>query len=1345
MSLNFKAIVAGFFILMSHAVLQSQSINFGGSGLSGESINNQTSLYFSPNNKLFDLQQDTIIWDYKISRDSSRPEDETSTILDSNQIALIKNNTLNYDDDGTPHWITSREPIGLTVMGTVSRLGSTDAIANFKRTIPEIPIASFRINAGGPSLTYNNEIFSADTNFIGGKIFENTNATVSALFQKERSASAPTFEYAFSVPNGNYEVILHFAEIYFGATGGGSGGLGNRVFDVEGEGINLLDNYDIFADVGAQTAVSKTFFVSVTDGELNLIFDAEGSDGVNQPKVSAIEVFSFSQYPGISIDNIVAQHNIIGDEISTLEIAASGGNPSADFTFAIAGEPDGIFIEPISGLIYGTLSPSAVFGGPENNGVHQVLVTVSKLGSLEATREFIWSITDGSSNFWFAKNENETYTARHECSFVQAGDKFYLLGGRENAQTIDIYDYSTDTWNSLVNSAPVEFNHFQAIEYQGLIWIIGAFKTNNFPYETPADYIWAFNPSTQEWIQGPEIPPSRKRGSAGLVTYNNKFYILAGNTIGHSGGYVNWFDEYDPATGIWTELSNAPRARDHFNSAIIDGKLYAASGRLSGGAGGVFGPVIPEVDVYDFTTESWITLPSSKNIPTPRAAAIVANFENKLVISGGESLAITSAFAVTEIFDPVSQSWSVGAPLNHQRQGAQGIVSGNGIFVVGGSPNRGGGNQKNMEFYGQDNPVGSASRTSILSADDVVSFAIGETKTISVTNSGGNIGTLIKNITLTGADANEFTIDSGDIPFKLIAANATHDIIISYTGDAQEKNATLTITYNNSDCLIIDLHVPIDGLTYNGTSWIPYAPDETTVLDNAYIISGDFTVISDIEVNNLIVQPDASLVVEAGKAITINGDINVNGNGVIELNSNSLSYSSLIANGVVNGNVLYKRHVNNTALPGESGSNDLISPPLSGQAFDEFVTTIGNTNIVSNSTNTLYLFGPFNKEFSTYMTYANTETAALEAGTGYRAASTDNRTFTFTGTVNTGIIPVIITNSGPAFQQWNLIGNPYPSYIDLETFLSTNTFAFGENSTAIYGYDADASDGWVVWNQAYAQSHTDALITPGQGFFVATESEEATINFLPSMRVKGTSDDFIAGRSASSLPGFLTLSLNQNDKKYHTYFYFNPNASRGLDKGYDAQIWGGSAPNFGLFSYLVEENAGLPMVIQSVGENDYTNIKIPLGINANAGVQISISIFENTLPSTIAIYLEDQLSQTLVQLNNSGFVFTPSIRLNGPGRFFLTFRENALSTDTSIFDTLNIFNDVQTQSIVISGLITESARARLYDVQGRKVLSNALQLYTTTQHIDISGLEKGIYIISIQSVSKKITKKLIIR
>jgi len=46
------------------------------------------------------------------------------------------------------------------------------------------------------------------------------------------------------------------------------------------------------------------------------------------------------------------------------------------------------------------------------------------------------------SQNWIEKNEEQSYTARHECSFVQAGDKFILFGGRESAQTLDVYDYA---------------------------------------------------------------------------------------------------------------------------------------------------------------------------------------------------------------------------------------------------------------------------------------------------------------------------------------------------------------------------------------------------------------------------------------------------------------------------------------------------------------------------------------------------------------------------------------------------------------------------------------------------------------------------------------------------------------------------------------------------------------------------------------------------------------------------------------------------------------------------------------------------------------------------------------
>jgi len=151
---------------------------------------------------------------------------------------------------------------------------------------------SLRINAGGPEVTYEGNVYAEDQNFTGGKVFSNPSAQVPTLYQTERSAFPPSFSYNIPLEDGDYNVILHFAEIYWGATDGGAAGVGKRVFDVVMEGITVLNNYDINALVGPQTVVTENFIVTIQDGALNINFDA--SDGTDQPKLSAIEILSVS-------------------------------------------------------------------------------------------------------------------------------------------------------------------------------------------------------------------------------------------------------------------------------------------------------------------------------------------------------------------------------------------------------------------------------------------------------------------------------------------------------------------------------------------------------------------------------------------------------------------------------------------------------------------------------------------------------------------------------------------------------------------------------------------------------------------------------------------------------------------------------------------------------------------------------------------------------------------------------------------------------------------------------------------------------------------------------------------
>jgi hypothetical protein len=415
--------------------------------------------------------------------------------------------------------------------------------------------------------------------------------------------------------------------------------------------------------------------------------------------------------------------------------------------------------------------------------------------------------TPGAAQVWTDMNESEAYVPRHEASFVQAGDKFYLFGGREQARRIDVYDYATNAWTSLTGSpsqAPLEFNHFQATEYQGLIWVIGAFRTNNFPNEAPAESIYVFDPANRRWMEGPEIPAGRRRGGGGLAVHDDKFYVVAGNQQGHSGGYIAWFDEYDPYTGEWTVLDDAPRARDHFHAAVVGDKLYAAGGRQTGGPGGTFAPLIPEVDVFDFASGTWSTLPPASNLPTPRAGTATAVFNGKIMVIGGEGNGL--AYNTVEGLDPNTGQWQTLASLNHRRHGTQAIVSGAGVYVAAGSPNQGGGNQRNMEVYNANAPAGEPSVSSVLSAPQQAVVFSGAPRAISLAHAVGNVGAFITDVSLTGENAADFLVitpGSGD-PF-LIPVGGARDILLEYIGTAPLSSAMLNVNYNGQQTAIVEI------------------------------------------------------------------------------------------------------------------------------------------------------------------------------------------------------------------------------------------------------------------------------------------------------------------------------------------------------------------------------------------------------------------------------------------------------------------------------------------------------------------------------------------------------------
>jgi hypothetical protein len=552
------------------------------------------------------------------------------------------------------------------------------------------------------------------------------------------------------------------------------------------------------------------------------------------------------------------------------------------------------------------------------------------------------------------------------------------------------------------------------------------------------------------------------------------------------------------------------------------------------------------------------------------------------------------------------------------------------------------------------------------------------------------------------------------------------------------------------------VNLAYDGLLFMNNAWIPNAPSDITALDNALVLDGTYTVGSSIALNNLTVNDIGTIDVLEGESIELTGDL-IN-NGDVILNSSSNQYASLIVDGTVTEDVVYKRHVNVNA---SSGGNDLISAPVTGQAFGAFAAV--NANIVSNqNTTTEKLFGPFDKATETYLTFdTNVPSEAsviLNPGIGYRAASTDDGTFEFKGTVNTGAVNVDIFNSGgtathPATHpEWNLIGNPYPSYIKLSDFLTLNNNAFLSSSAAVYGYNGDTSNGWKIWNMAYALANPNSIITPGQGFFVSSELSTGMMVFNPSFRTNASGnalldDDFIDDRAANSSDiAYLELAMNSNLNSYSTDFYFTDMASRGLDPGYDASAFNGIAPNYAIYSRLIENSAGLDMSIQSVSFNDLNNnLIIPLGLNAAQGEQIIVSMSNITLPSDVNVYLEDNLTNTFTLLNSNDYNFTAENNLSGIGRFYLRFETTSLGTVDNELNELLVYTTENPRDIVIKGTLLNTTKAMLYDITGREVLFQSLDVDKSLQTIDVNTLSSGVYIFYIQSATSNTSRKIIIK
>jgi len=145
-------------------------------------------------------------------------------------------------------------------------------------------LPTIRINAGGGGVKDSTGVdWIADTGFSGGDVIERPDTQIANTKQPEIYRAEHYLMDAFTqkLPNGKYDVKLHFCETFEGIAGPGE-----RVFTFDVEGKAFKD-FDVWAKAGGGArAYVETVPVEIADGQLDIKFTPQ----IENPEINGIEI-----------------------------------------------------------------------------------------------------------------------------------------------------------------------------------------------------------------------------------------------------------------------------------------------------------------------------------------------------------------------------------------------------------------------------------------------------------------------------------------------------------------------------------------------------------------------------------------------------------------------------------------------------------------------------------------------------------------------------------------------------------------------------------------------------------------------------------------------------------------------------------------------------------------------------------------------------------------------------------------------------------------------------------------------------------------------------------------------
>lgn len=504
-----------------------------------------------------------------------------------------------------------------------------------------------------------------------------------------------------------------------------------------------------------------------------------------------------------------------------------------------------------------------------------------------------------------------------------------------------------------------------------------------------------------------------------------------------------------------------------------------------------------------------------------------------------------------------------------------------------------------------------------------------------------------------------------------------------------------------------------------------YGANQTVTSGNYFKLlftgaSGVYTMASDIRVASTLNVTNGDVTLQAGYTLSVDDAVTVISPGTLTLES-SASLLQTTYTGPNVGDVIVKR---NTTPIVKFDDTFWSSPTTGTQTLLDFSPLTESSRFFSyDSVNDLWV-------------QEDPATKVFEKGRGYTIRApfntsfvpTINTSYKFIGVPNNGTFTIPLTTPSGDIGL-SLVGNPYPSALNAEDFITENLHDLSNPTNTLTGTyyfwshnsrtvdNNNSGDDYYTVNLSGPTGFTNmgtgnntlptGYIASGQGFFVENEIV-GDLKFNNSMRESKNNTNFYRTKTKNKVAElernrlWFNITNSSLTKGSQTMVGYIENATNDFDLGYDSYVFDPISPSLLIYSMLGSDLLVIQGRALPFSNADY--VRIGYSTKTNDTFTITLDQMDGLFNDSQDVYLEDKLLNVIADIKSDPYTFASSIGTFND-RFVLRFTNPALGNKEFNSNEKTVIVSLKNKQIKINSYETID-RVEIYDLLGRQVYLN---------------------------------------